>query len=190
MTHSPCLDIDFSDLKHTSTTFRNAEYEHCTFTNCDFSKSSFLSCTFTNCTFTDCNLKIVKLDHSQLDTCSFYNCAVLGVNFSACSNFLFSVSFDKCLLNYSVFTGKTIAETYFTDCSLNEVDFSECNLAQANFQYSDCLRAVFKNTNLSGADFSLAKNYRIDPEENRLQKAKFSWPEVQGLLSKYDLVFE
>jgi hypothetical protein len=42
--------------------------------------------------------------------------------------------------------------------------------------------------NLEKADFSTAKNYTIDAENNKLKKAIFSLPEVIGLLSKYDII--
>ena len=40
---------------------------------------------------------------------------------------------------------------------------------------------------LEKADFRTAFNYSIDPENNRMKKAKFSPPEVVGLLNKYDI---
>ena len=42
-------------------------------------------------------------------------------------------------------------------------------------------------TNLSGADFSTAFNFDIDPEANTIKKAKFSSYGLQGLLTKYNL---
>jgi hypothetical protein len=50
--------------------------------------------------------------------------------------------------------------------------------------------ATFENTNLEKADFRTSFNYSIDPEINRIKKAKFALPEVLGLLNKYDLVIE
>ena len=47
---------------------------------------------------------------------------------------------------------------------------------------------ISDQTILEKADFRTAKNYSIDPEQNRLKKAKFSLSGVVGLLRKYDIV--
>jgi fluoroquinolone resistance protein len=43
---------------------------------------------------------------------------------------------------------------------------------------------------LEKADFRTAYNYSIDPEKNRIKKAKFSIFGVTGLLDKYDIEIE
>jgi hypothetical protein len=48
--------------------------------------------------------------------------------------------------------------------------------------------ATFDNTNLEKTNFTTAFNYSIDPDNNRIKKAKFSVPGVLGLLNKYDIV--
>jgi hypothetical protein len=45
----------------------------------------------------------------------------------------------------------------------------------------------FENTNLEKADFGTAYNYSINPNLNRIKKAKFSLPAVTGLLDQYDI---
>jgi len=52
------------------------------------------------------------------------------------------------------------------------------------------LQAMFIHTNLEKADFRSAFNYSIDPETNRIRKARFSVPAVTGLLDKYDIEIE
>jgi len=47
--------------------------------------------------------------------------------------------------------------------------------------------AIFENTILEKADFRTSLNYSIDPENNRIRKAKFSILEISGLLDKYDI---
>jgi fluoroquinolone resistance protein len=39
-------------------------------------------------------------------------------------------------------------------------------------------------------DFRTAINYSIDPENNRIKKAKFNFSEIFGLLDKYDIEIE
>jgi hypothetical protein len=47
--------------------------------------------------------------------------------------------------------------------------------------------SIFENTLLEKADLRTAFNYSIDPEMNRVKKAKFSIAGVTGLLDKYDI---
>lgn len=70
---------------------------------------------------------------------------------------------------------------------MHEVDFTEADLTQAIFDNCDLTDAIFINSNLEKADLSSAYNYSIDPEINKMKKAKFTWPGVVGLLDKYDI---
>jgi fluoroquinolone resistance protein len=51
-------------------------------------------------------------------------------------------------------------------------------------------RAVFDGTNLEGADLRSAYHFNIDPEKNRVKKARFSFNNVAGLLDKYGILIE
>ena len=83
-----------------------------------------------------------------------------------------------------------IKKTIFKDCQLREIDFSESNLTQVVFDQCDLAQSIFINSILDKADFRTAYNYSIDPEKNRLKKAKFSLMAISGLLDQYDLVIE
>ena len=73
---------------------------------------------------------------------------------------------------------------------LEEVDFSETELTSAQFTDCDLRSAMFDQTNLEKVDFTTSFNYSIDPEANRIRKAKFSKEGVMGLLAKYDIIVE
>jgi hypothetical protein len=49
---------------------------------------------------------------------------------------------------------------------------------------------MFEGTNLEKTDFRSAFNYSLDPEINRMKKARFSLPGVTGLLGKYGIEVE
>ena len=83
-----------------------------------------------------------------------------------------------------------MSKTSFLSCKMHGVDFSYCELNFAIFKACDLQDAIFEQTNLEKADFRTAKNYTIDPEKNRIKKAKFSMPEVVGLLAKFDIQIE
>jgi uncharacterized protein YjbI with pentapeptide repeats len=72
-------------------------------------------------------------------------------------------------------------------CQLQEVDFSESDLNEGVFNDCDLTHATFERTNLEKADFRTASNFSIDPENNKLKKAKFSTDGLAGLLTKYQL---
>jgi len=78
----------------------------------------------------------------------------------------------------------------FNDCKLQDVEFMEADLTNARFQDCDLSRATFENTILEGADLRTAYNYSINPEVNRIRKAKFSQAGIAGLLDKYKIVIE
>ena len=71
---------------------------------------------------------------------------------------------------------------------MHEVDFSLSDLNAAKFEDCDLFQATFFETNLTKADLSSSHNYSIDPENNQIQKARFSLDGLPGLLEKYQLV--
>jgi uncharacterized protein YjbI with pentapeptide repeats len=78
-------------------------------------------------------------------------------------------------------------KTKFENCSLKEVDFTETDLSDAEFNSCDLLRAVFINSNLEKTDFRTAINFSIDPDKNKIRKARFATSGLAGLLGKYNL---
>jgi uncharacterized protein YjbI with pentapeptide repeats len=103
---------------------------------------------------------------------------------------LLSFSFDNCVLNFASFFKLKLKGSIFKNSSLHEVEFVEADLTNAHFINCDLERAVFDNTNLEGADFRSALNFSIDPEKNKLKKARFSSSGLRGLLEKYNLSIE
>jgi len=165
----------------------NHEFDNCTFQNCDFSNVSFASAELIDCTFISCNLSMARLDNTVVNQVKFTDCKVLGIDFSKCSKFLFSVAFENCTLKYSLFFKNDLKNTVFKKCMLQEVSFIETNLIAARFLDCDLDKAVFDRANLEKADFTSSHNYSINPETNKLKKTKFSMPDVLGLLGHLDI---
>ncbi|NDF60274.1 MAG: pentapeptide repeat-containing protein, partial [Crocinitomicaceae bacterium] len=128
-----------------------------------------------------------QLTNTQLNDVAFKDSKILGVHFEECSDFLFSVSFDTCNLDYSTFYKKKLVQTTFNQSSLKQVDFSEADLSKSSFNNSNLSETLFFRTNLTEADFRSAQNFSIDPLENQLKKAKFSRANLEGLLEKFQL---
>ncbi len=180
-------DQDFDNIDFSKQKLTEAAYENCVFIGCNFSGVNLAKTSFSECRFIDCNLSMVKLSGTTLRDIQFEGCKLLGLHFEDCSDFLFSVSFDNCILNLSSFYKRKLKKTIFKNCSLHEVDFTEADLSLAQFDNCDLNRATFINTNLEKADFRSAYNYTIDPEQNRIKKARFSLDGLAGLLHKYDI---
>jgi uncharacterized protein YjbI with pentapeptide repeats len=155
------------------------------FTNFDLSES-----VFTDCTFTGCSLSAVKLNGTALRNVRFKDCKLTGLPFENCTDFLMSLSFENCILNLSSFIKLKLEKTVFRGCEMREVNFASCNLTSAVFNECDLACASFEKTLLEKADFRSAYNFSIDPENNRIKKARFSSFGIAGLLDKYDIVIE
>jgi len=73
---------------------------------------------------------------------------------------------------------------------MKQVDFGDVDLSMSQFDNCDLEEAVFNRSIIEKADFRTARNYRIDPEQNKVKQAKFSALGLAGLLDKYNLIIE
>jgi fluoroquinolone resistance protein len=166
------------------------EYEKCTFSNCDFSGSDFSEIRFAACEFLSCNVSLVNLTNAIFNDIFFKDSKLLGLRFSDCSKFGFSVRFENCILSHSSFFKTNLKKTTFKASQLHEVDFADCDLSGSDFDHCDLAGALFENTNIEKSDFRSSFNYSINPEINRMKKAKFSLDGIRGLLDKYNIEIE
>jgi uncharacterized protein YjbI with pentapeptide repeats len=133
---------------------------------------------------------MVSFVGTSLKTVYFKNCKLLGIHFNTCTDFLFQVSFQDCVLDYASFANKKMPKTNFIACSMKETGFINTQLSNAIFDNCNLDNAIFNDSQLAGADFRSAYNYKIDPEYNPMKKAKFSVQGIVGLLGKYDIKIE
>ena len=180
----------FEKTDFTQRALAIGEYENCSFINCNFSNANLSGFNFSECEFIGCNLSMVKIVKTVLNNIRFKDCKLLGVNFDNCNQFTFSLYFENSILNLASFYKLNLKKIKFKNCSLQEVDFTECDLSNSIFDACDLSRTIFKNTNLDKADLRSAFNYSIDPEVNKVKKAKFSKEGVIGLLDKYEIEIE
>lgn len=177
----------FKNVNYAEKHLEIAEYEYCTFTNCNFSNVVLSEVKFSECEFLDCNFSNANLTNLSLQDVKFKNCKMLGLQFDGCNQFGFSANFDTCQLDHSIFYKMKLNRSSFINSQLNAVDFSEADLKKSKLVGCNLMEATFQNTILEMADLRNATNYSINPEENRIKGAKFSLPEVVGLLDKYDI---
>jgi fluoroquinolone resistance protein len=188
----------FDKIDFTQNHLSKGEYEYCNFVNCNFSHADLSDIKFLECEFSGCNLSLVSLNRTSLKEIKFKDCKMLGLNFGSCDKFGFAVYFDTCILNHSSFSDITspmkqrvrLKQTVFKNSQLHEVDFTECDLSSSVFDNCDLTKTIFEYTILEKADFRNSFNYSLDPELNRIKKAKFSQSGIAGLLDKYDIEIE
>ena len=114
----------------------------------------------------------------------------MGLRFDACNGIGLSFTFDNCTLDHSSFYQLKIKRSVFKNTGFKEADFSETDISESVFLNCDLAGAVFDNTNLEKSDLRTSYNYSIDPENNRIKRAKFSFPGVMGLLDKYGIIMD
>lgn len=88
-----------------------------------------------------------------------------------------SCNFSNLKMKGANFQGCRLKECYFTETHLSEANFQECSLEGSFFHQCD----------LTKADFRGAEHYRIDPQTNKIRKARFSLPEAVSLLHHFDI---
>jgi len=180
----------FTNVDYTEKVLRDREFYKCIFIGCVFSRSDLIGNSFEDCIFENCNFSMTKIRGAGFRNAQFIECKILGLDFSECNKFMYSFSFNQCHLDYSTFYGTRLQKTKFDKCSLKETDFTEVNLTASIFNECDLNGTIFSNTNLEKVDFRTSTNYSIDPEFNKLKKAKFSGFNLEGLLYKYQLSIE
>lgn len=180
-------DQVFEKQNYIQEKLTEGEYDNCSFDNCVFTDSDLSNVNFTECEFKDCDLSNVNIKHTVFNDVNFINCKLLGLQFNHCSDFLFSVTFKTSNLNLASFYQVKAKGTRFSVCSLQKVDFTRAELTNSEFDNCDFKDAIFEETQLEKSDFRGSYNYEIDPEINKIKKAKFSMPEVLGLLKKYNI---
>lgn len=183
-------DQTFKNQNYAQTRLPKGEYENCVFMGCDFSNGYLDNQNFTECEFIDCNLSNANIAHTVFNDVSFSLCKMIGLKFETLNAFLLSFSFNSCTLNLSSFYQMQLKNMRFVECKLIETDFAETNLTKALFDNCDMKNTVFENSILLEADLRTAYNLNLDPEKNRIKKAKFSKVGALGLLTKYGIDIE
>lgn len=163
-------------------------FEACEFRGLSLEGKRLAGLRFEDCTFYDCNLSGCDTHQTAFRNCTFSGCKLLGFRFDRCNPLGLSFTFERCLLDRSVFAGLTLTGLHFNRCSVQEVDFVNAKLKNAHFTDCDLQGSLFADTLLDGADFTTAFNYRLKPEENSLNKTRFSADGLAGLLAHHGLV--
>ena len=182
--------LEYNKKNFAADPLPDGNFENCKFVSSEFQNGSIAQRVFVDCTFKGCNLSLVKVLNTSFRDVIFEECKILGVDFNSCNPYGCAFEFKDCKLDNSNFFKLNLIKIRFHNCSLKEVDFSNCNLSSASFHHCDLSGAIFNHSNLEKSDFTTSSGYVIDPEINKIKKAKFSLPGIKGLLEKYDIIIK
>ncbi len=168
----------------------DGDYENCQFVHCNLANADLSGINFIECSFNACNMGRAKLSRVSFRDVRFKDSKMIGLHFEDCNEFMLTMEFDRCILDYSSFEKLKLQHIRFMDCHMHESVFTGTDLTGAVFGHCDLQGTKFEQCILEKADFSSAYLYSIDPEKNRMRKARFSLTGTPGLLGKYDIVLE
>lgn len=180
--------ITVSRLDFTRAPLVGKRFYDVDFIGCNFSNTFLDGTIFENCRFRDSLLSLTSVINTQLIDVTFSECKLNGINFAVTNSFMIDISLDNCVVENSTFAELSLVEGVFTNSRIAECDFIRTNLTGADFGGSDLSGTAFHNCNLSKANFCSATGYRINPTNNIVKRARFSYPEVVSLLDHLDLV--
>lgn len=184
-------DAHFRQLELAGAAIDGIRFRDCRFTRCNFSEATLAHCRFSDCEFADCNLSLAKLAGSGFAGVGFTDCKLVGIDWTRAHwpsvQLPGALAFTRCALNDSSFFGLDLRALAMVDCRAIDVDFSEARCEDADFSRSDLRDSLFRKTRLARANFSDARNYRIDVFDNDIRRAKFALPEAISLLDSLDI---
>ncbi len=170
------------------------EYSECRFEGCRFDGMALRDVVFSNCEFRECTFRNVDVAGLRMQNAVLLSTACVGIDWSEVRALgrLFPLfrEIRGCTLKLNNFFKMKlpkfpIAESQVLDCA-----FMECVLSESVFRQVDFLNTSFQDCDLSKADFREARNYRINTSSNKLAKARFTLPEVVGLLDNLNIIIE
>ena len=103
----------FKKVDFTLRPLSEVEYEGSIFTGCTFISAVLSGKRFSDCLFDGCDLTLAVMANTVWNNARFVNCKLLGLNFNACSQLLFSVEFEGCMMKLSAFHKMKLRKTRF-----------------------------------------------------------------------------
>ncbi len=98
---------------------------------------------------------------------------------------MLSLSFSGCLIRHSSFAELKMLKVKFTGCTLQKRRFLGRRSFLGEFHNATFENCIFRNTNLTKADFRYATGYYIDPTLNKVKGARFSSPGRAKLAGRF-----
>ena len=129
----------YTGIIAAETPLEKAEYVDCVFENCDFSNAFLNNYEFEECQFINCNFSLCNVANTSFRTVQFEGCKMMGVNFTKIKDFLCSMHFTNCNLNFALFTDLPVKGLIFEHCNLQQADFSQADITGSSFVETLCV---------------------------------------------------
>ena len=188
------LDKVFTNINVSKTHLTHSAFEGCQFKGCDLSDTTIEHCKFVDCEFISCNVSMAQFKFSAFSEVVFDDSKLVGINWTQVKwpniRLTSPIKLYRSNISQSSFYDLELTEISIEDCKAHEVDFREADLSCGIFSQTDFSGSLFMHTKLHGADFRDAINYYIDPNQNEINKAKFSMPDAINLLQAFDIEIE
>jgi len=108
--------------------------------------------------FENCDLSVVKFTKCSFSSLTFIKTKLIGIDWYDTFRFSLTMKCYGCVINYSSFVNVKLKSFVLEECTAHDVDFSEADMHNACCKDTDFQGSIFRRTNLSGADFTGAKN--------------------------------
>jgi uncharacterized protein YjbI with pentapeptide repeats len=173
---------------------RGRRYSECTFVRCRFQGMALVDVVLSNCVFVDCAFRNVDVAGLRMQNTAFRSVVCVGIDWSEVRALgkLFPLfkEISGCVLQFNTFFKMKLSKLLFSDSKILDCSFMEANLAGSVFRGVDFLNSTFQDCDLTACDFREARNYRINTAANSMAGARFSLPEVVGLLDNLGVIIE
>lgn len=184
----------FENIQLENDCMEEKVFSDCTFYKCRVYESDIVHCSFHGCIFKSCTILNNNFKFTDAVDNRFQDCSIVGLAWNDVereNNIMLPFSaFEDCTLKHNLFIGFKMKKFDFTDCDLLGSTFQQCDLKDSCFQRAGLKDVNFQQNDLRGADFRDALEYSISLENNRLKKAKFSFPDAIRLLSATGIIVE
>jgi uncharacterized protein YjbI with pentapeptide repeats len=187
MTSAYTNNQTFTKMNFSIEPFPKGEIEACVFVDCNLSSIDLSECRFLETEFIGCDLSNANISLVSFQDVVFKDCKMLGLQFQDCNPFAFSASFENCQLDHASFFKANLKDCAFFSCQMLDVDFAEADLSKLDLVACNLKEARFDHSILEKTDFREARNYSIDPNNNRINEALFSAQGALGLLDIFDI---
>lgn len=180
-------DEQIENIKLENEIVEGGEFINCEFRNCIFEELTLNKCVFNSCKFVKCSIISIKAKYSQIKNSEFYSCNLIGMHWNElmpAGRIVEPISkLSDCFLKYAIFINMSFMRFDFSSNIIQESTFDECNLRESNFKGCRLERTQYTKCDMRKSDFRETSGYQIDIKSNKLENAKFSFPEVINLLN-------
>ena len=158
------------------------QYEKCRFKSCTFQETDLRSTVFEACSFLRCSFILPKVNGLVLRNAAFKDSRLIGIPFGECNQFGFNPEFSDCLMDSCVFVDLKMIKKNMPNNHFRNSDFMNCDFREVSFNGCRFENTQFENCDLRDADFREARDYRINPEGNRVKGSRHCLPGALSFL--------